>query len=182
MEDLGHVGDPAKAVLYPGTIPALRRLGDRFVLFVVTNQNGVAKGITRLEDVCKVNEQVVRTLAEAGIAIREVYCCPHQRSDGCACIKPNPHFGKLAERDHDLDLVRSFVIGDHPADVEFAANLGARGIYVLSGHGEKHRGELAVPCAVVEGIAAAVDAILAGETAAAGGTLQRRTLTKGNEP
>ena len=57
-------------------------------------------------------------------------------------------------------FAQSFVVGDHPADVEVAANLGARGIYVLSGHGRKHRDELAVPCRIVSGIAAAVDEIL----------------------
>jgi D-glycero-D-manno-heptose 1,7-bisphosphate phosphatase len=160
MEDLGYLGDPARAVLFTDTIPALRRLGGRFLLFVVTNQSGVGKGLIRYDDACRVNERVRQTLAEAGIAIREVYCCPHQRSDACACRKPSPHFGRLAQKDHGVDLANSFVVGDHPADVEFAVNVGARGIYVLTGHGHKHRDEVKVPCAVVSGIAAAVEEIL----------------------
>ena len=161
MEDLGHLGDPSLAVLFAETIPSLRRLADRFLLFLVTNQSGVAKGLIRLDDAVRVNEHVRRTLADAGIVLSEIYCCPHQKSDGCVCRKPNPHFGTLAAAAHGVDLSRSFVIGDHPGDVEFAANLGARGIYVLTGHGHKHRDELAVPCAVVSGIGAAVDQILA---------------------
>jgi D-glycero-D-manno-heptose 1,7-bisphosphate phosphatase len=164
MEDLGYLDDPARADLFPDTIPALRRLGERFLLFIVTNQSGVGKGLIRYDDVCRVNERVRKTLDEAGIPIREVYCCPHQRSDGCLCRKPNPHFGKLAEQAHGVDLGNSFVVGDHPADVEFAANLGARGIYVLTGHGRKHRDEVTVPCAVVPGIAAAVEEILSART------------------
>lgn len=160
MEDLGHLGDAERVVLFPETIPALQRLGAQFVLFIVTNQNGVAKGITRYEDVRKVNERVVKLLADAGIVIREVYCCPHQRSDGCACIKPNPQFGRVAARDHGIDLVASFVVGDHPSDAEFAGNLGARAIYVLSGHGEMHRSELTAQCAIVDGIAQAVEEIM----------------------
>lgn len=58
------------------------------------------------------------------------------------------------------DLRRSFVIGDHPHDVEFAARAGATGVYVLSGHGRKHREELTQPATVVEGIREAVDQIL----------------------
>ena len=50
--------------------------------------------------------------------------------------------GHLAAREHGLDLSRSFVVGDHPHDVEFAINGGARGVYVLTGHGQRHRGEL----------------------------------------
>jgi histidinol-phosphate phosphatase family protein len=160
MEDLGYLGDPDKAVLFPETIPALRRLGDRFVLFIVTNQSGVAKGLIRHDDAHRVNERVRATLADAGVLIRDVYCCPHQKSDACPCRKPSPHFGRLAQSAHGLDLGNSFVVGDHPADVEFAANLGARGIYVLTGHGHKHRDEVSVACSVVSGIAAAVDEIL----------------------
>ena len=160
MEDLGYLGDPSRAVLFPETIPALLRLADRFLLFIVTNQSGVSKGFILHDEACRVNERVRATLADAGVPILEIYCCPHQKSDACLCRKPSPHFGRLAQSVHGVDLAASFVVGDHPADVEFAANLGARGIYVLSGHGRKHRDELAVPCRVVSGIAAAVDEIL----------------------
>ena len=102
IEDRGHLGNPAEAVFYPHTVEALRRLGDQFLLFMVTNQNGVAKGKITLEAAHRVNDHIVRTLGEAGIPIREVYCCPHQRSDGCACIKPNPHFVRRAEADHGV--------------------------------------------------------------------------------
>jgi D-glycero-D-manno-heptose 1,7-bisphosphate phosphatase len=165
MEDLGYVGDPAKAILFPETIPALRRLGGHYILFIVTNQSGVSKGLLQLHEVRNVNERVVRMLAAAGIAVKDVYCCPHQRSDACVCRKPSPHFGRLAERDHDVDLANSFVVGDHPSDVEFATNLGARGIYVLSGHGQKHRSELSTACTVAAGIAAAADEILSAMSA-----------------
>jgi len=177
MEDLGYLGDPAKAVLFPETIPALRRLGERFLLFIVTNQSGVAKGLIRYDDACRVNERVRETLSAGGIAIREVYCCPHERSDGCVCRKPSPHFGRLAQKEHGVDLQRSYVVGDHPADVEFAQNLGARGIYVLTGHGRKHRDDVTVPCSVVPGIAAAVEEILSGSPVAdqtAGGSVLER--------
>jgi histidinol-phosphate phosphatase family protein len=160
MEDLGYLGDPGRAVLFPETIPALRRLGDRFLLFIVTNQSGVAKGLISHDEACRVNERVRATLADAGVAIREIYCCPHQKSDACLCRKPGTHFGRLAQSVHEVDLANSFVVGDHPADVEFAVNLGARGIYVLTGHGTKHRDEVSVPCSVVSGIAAAIDEIL----------------------
>jgi histidinol-phosphate phosphatase family protein len=160
MEDVGYLGDPERAVLFPDTIPALRRLGDRFLLFIVTNQSGVGKGLIRDDDVRRVNERVRTTLARGGIEIAEVYCCPHQSSDGCVCRKPAPHFGRQAASAHGVDLANSFVVGDHPADVEFAANLGAKGIYVLTGHGAKHRDQVVVPCTVVGGIAAAVEQIL----------------------
>lgn len=160
IEDRGHLGDPVQVAFFAETSAALRRLSGRFELFIVTNQNGIAKGFTTHDQVRRVNDHVVAVLREEGIEIREVYTCPHQRSDGCACIKPNPHFLRKAETEHGIDLSGSFVVGDHPADVELAANAGARGIYVLSGHGEKHRAEVRVACEVVSGIAEAVEWIL----------------------
>jgi len=180
IEDRGHLGDPSQVAFYPETFPALRRLGGQFLLFIVTNQNGIAKGVTTPEGVRRVNDFVVRRLAEEGIEIREVYCCPHERSDGCECIKPSPYFPRQAERDHGVDLARSFMVGDHPPDVELAANVGARGLFVLSGHGAKHRDELRVPCEVVSGISEAADRIAvarAAEALRAGGLVAFPTET-----
>ena len=165
IEDAGFLREAAQVDFYPQSFLALRRLGD-FVLFIVTNQSGIAKGQIRSEEADAVNHYVVHRLAEAGISIRSVYCCPHQRSDGCACMKPSPYFLRIAERDHEIDLARSFVVGDHPSDVELAHSVGATGIYVLTGHGMKHRSELLVPAAVVLDIEAAADLILRTHTTA----------------
>ncbi len=165
IEDRGHLFDPEQAVFYSETVRALRRLQARFLLFIVTNQNGVSRGILRLEEVNRVNAHILQHLKNEGITIREVYCCSHTREDGCVCLKPKPYFLFQAAQDHSVDLSRSFVVGDHPADVKLAVNAGARGIYVLCGHGRKHRHELDVPCEIVEGIAEAADTILCVEAA-----------------
>ncbi len=141
------------------TIPALRRLDD-FVLFIVTNQSGIALGHVRAEEARTVNDYIVRRLDEEGIRIHEVYCCPHQRSDGCQCIKPNPHFLRVAEQRYDIDLARSFVVGDHPSDIDCAHAVGARGIYVLTGHGARHRTEVPIGGSIVADIAWAAETIL----------------------
>lgn len=159
IEDVGFLRDAAGVRFYPQTVPSLRRLNAAFDLFIVTNQSGIALGRVSADEARAVNDHVVRRLAEAGIQIKAVYCCPHQRSDGCECIKPNAYFARLAEREHGIDLARSFVVGDHPCDMELAHNVGARGIYVLTGHGSKHRDEVHVPCTIAAEIGAAVDAI-----------------------
>jgi histidinol-phosphate phosphatase family protein len=159
IEDAGFLRGIAEVDFYPQTFSALRRFGD-FVLFIVTNQSGIAKGDITTDEARVVNDYVAWRLAEEGIRIRAVYCCPHQRTDQCSCMKPKPYFLKLAERDHGIDLSRSFVIGDHPSDAELAHAVGANAIYVLTGHGAKHRAELQVPASVVPDIAAAADLIL----------------------
>jgi len=161
IEDRGHLRAPEQAVFFPETLRALRCLKDKFLLFIVTNQPGVAEGALATEDVRRVNDNLVRRLAEADVPVRDVYVCPHRRSDGCACIKPNPHFLKKAAVAHGLDLGRSYVVGDHPHDIELARRAGARGLYVLTGHGAKHAGELDKEVVVVPGIGDAVRWILA---------------------
>jgi len=161
IEDRGDLSDPAQVVFFKDTVPALRRLADHFALFIVTNQSGVAKGTITIEDVQRVNNYVEKCLATEGIPIAATYVCHHQRSANCRCIKPNPYFLKIAERAFGIDLRRSFVIGDHPHDVELATQAGATGIYVLSGHGMKHSAEIAVQTIVVEDIREASEKILA---------------------
>jgi D-glycero-D-manno-heptose 1,7-bisphosphate phosphatase len=160
IEDRGHLADPSEVVFYPDTVEALRRLRERFLLFLVTNQPWVARGILTPEDVDRVNARVVSHLAEHGVVITAVYVCPHERSDGCSCIKPKPYFLRQAAVEHGVDLRKSFTVGDHPHDVEFARSVGARGVYVRTGHGSQHVGELAPDEIVTAGIAEAADWIL----------------------
>jgi D-glycero-D-manno-heptose 1,7-bisphosphate phosphatase len=160
IEDRGHLRDASEVAFYPDAVEALRRLQEHFLLFLITNQSGVARGLIGMENVNRVNAHVVSCLAEHGVTITDVYVCPHQRSDGCSCIKPNPHFLHKAAAEHGVDLQRSFTIGDHPHDVQLARTVGARGIYVRTGHGEKHLSELSCDEIVVAGIGEAADRIL----------------------
>jgi phosphoglycolate phosphatase-like HAD superfamily hydrolase len=75
-------------------------------------------------------------------------------------IKPKPYFLHRAAEDHGVDLSRSFSIGDHPHDAELACSVGGTGIYVLTGHGRKHRDRLPEGYIVVEGIAEAIEWII----------------------
>ncbi len=152
IEDRGHLGDPKEVHFFPDTIPAMRELQEVALLFVVTHQAGIAKGLVTAREVRLVNRHVTDYLARAGISIREVYVCPHDRSEECRCIKPNPYHLHLAAREYDIDLQRSFVLGDHPHDVELARRAGATGIYLLTGHGRKHRDELPPGTLVADGI------------------------------
>jgi len=159
IEDRGNLSRPSQVAFFAGTVSALRRLNEHFELFIVTNQSGVARGFLTLQDVGRVNGHVVSYLAESGIRIVDTYVCPHDSLDGCECIKPKPYFLRKAQKEHGIDLSRSFAVGDHPHDVAFAENAGARGIYVLSGHGMKHRQELWEDARIAAGIEEAADII-----------------------
>ncbi|MCP4374930.1 MAG: HAD-IIIA family hydrolase [bacterium] len=160
IEDVGNLGDPSDVVFYPESFEALKRLGEHFLLILVTNQRCIADGLISRKQVDAVNDFVLARLADEGIRITDVYVCPHKRSDGCQCIKPNTYFLDKAADQYDIDLRQSFSVGDHPHDVQFAINAGGRGVYVMTGHGEKHFPELPPSTIVTEGITQAVDHII----------------------
>jgi len=160
IEDRGDLSSPSQVVFFENTVSSLRRLSADFALFIVTNQSGVAKGTIAMQDVERVNGHVRAHLAAHGITFLATYVCPHERGSGCHCIKPNPYFLEKAEQDFGIDLGRSYVIGDHPCDVDLARNAGANGIFVLTGHGMKHRDELPSDTAVAPGIREAVEVVL----------------------
>jgi len=165
IEDVGIITDPSQIRLYPETIPTLRELGRHFELFVVTNQNGIAKGVITPQQADAVNAALDQTLRQHGVAIRRWYVCPHHRHDGCACIKPNPTFLRQAAAAFGLDLKRSYVIGDHPHDPATADAVGATGLYVLTGHGQRHLSELPEKYPVFQNLSAAAEWILTQKTA-----------------
>ena len=142
IEDRGHISRPRDIVFFDDTFAALRLLQKDFLLFIVTNQSAVGMGTISREAAEVANEYVVKCLQDEGITITQVYSCFHKRENNCPCIKPNPFFLYTAEMEYNIDLERSYVIGDHPHDIEFASNVGATGLYLLTGHGRKHLNEV----------------------------------------
>ena len=169
IEDRGHLRDPSEVIFFTETFEALRELQKRFLLFIVTNQSGIAKGLITPEDVDCVNAHVITTLAEAGVEICDLYVCPHSRSERCRCIKPKPYFLRKAAERYGIDLSASFTVGDHPHDVQLAKNAGARGIFVLTGHGWKHIDELPENVDIASGMMEAADTIMSHHAVRMGG-------------
>jgi len=169
IEDRGHLRDPSEVIFFTETFEALRELQKHFLLFIATNQSGIAKGLITREDVDCVNTHVVTALAEAGVQICDLYVCPHSRSEKCRCIKPKPYFLRKAAEHYGIDLSASFTVGDHPHDVQLAKNAGARGIYVLTGHGWKHLDELPKDTETASGMMEAADTITSHHIVRMGG-------------
>ncbi|MFW5997113.1 MAG: L-threonylcarbamoyladenylate synthase [Lentisphaeria bacterium] len=160
IHDVGHISDSGQVTLFTDTVPALRELQQEYELFIVTNQSGIGAGLIGKCEVDQVNCELDNYLREAGVYIKAWYVCPHTRNENCQCSKPKPYFLKQAAAEYDIDLSRSFVIGDHPHDVTTADNAGAFGLYVLTGHGAKHLPELPYDKLVFHGIHEAADWIL----------------------
>jgi D-glycero-D-manno-heptose 1,7-bisphosphate phosphatase len=161
IKDSGFLSDPSKVVFYSFTVEALKLLQEKFDLFIVTNQCGIGSGIISQNEVKKVNKFIIDTLTENGIDIKDCYVCPHAIGAGCKCRKPQAFFAEQAAQDYGLDLSRSYVIGDHLSDINFAKAFGGRGAYVLTGHGGHHRNSVPADVIVSKNLLYAARKILA---------------------
>ena len=138
----------------------LQRLADAgWLLFIVTNQPNVAKKKAALEDVLAVHEHVVRSL---GVTITKSYQCFHQASDHCGCRKPSPHFLKEAAREFDVDLTRSWMVGDQDSDLLCGRNAGCR-VALIEHRGSEHKRGRVEPDLRVANLAELVERAMSDE-------------------
>lgn len=126
----------------PGAPEAIRRLNEAgFLVVVVTNQSGVARGYYNEEDVEVLHRHIAAELMQAGARVDAWLYCPHHPSGRgsyslpCNCRKPLPGMLFEAARRFDIDLEDSVMIGDKRADIEAAIAAGCRPILVRSGYG-----------------------------------------------
>jgi D-glycero-D-manno-heptose 1,7-bisphosphate phosphatase len=171
IEERGYLDKLEDIALFADTPAALRLLRDAgYALVLVTNQAGVARGFFDEAFVQQAHRHLAELLARDRITIDGYYYCPHhpdgvipEYSRVCRCRKPAPGMVEQAVRDLDIDIGRSFVIGDKWLDVELATNAGARGILVRTGYGagvEETPPDLSRPAAIVDTILDAAREIL----------------------
>lgn len=130
--------------ILPGVIEGLKYLRKYYIFFIVTNQSGIGRGYYTLEDFFKYNNHLISILNENDIKIEKTFFCPHVKEDNCDCRKPNPKFLKEIASQWDVDLESSWMIGDHPSDIQFGINGGCKTVYMITGHGERHLKNLKV--------------------------------------
>ena len=163
IEEVHHLATPDQVQLIPGAAEAVRQLNDAGVLVVVvTNQSGVARGYFPESRVAEVHAHLSALLAEYGARIDAYYHCPHHPVEGvgaygvvCDCRKPKPGMLLAAAHDLDIDLTRSWMIGDKVCDADAGTAAGCRTLLVRTGHGQ----ELPADAGAVADLAAALGVI-----------------------
>ena len=133
---------PADFKLLPGVIEGLKKLKDEFIFIIITNQSGIGRGIFTKEDMDIFNKKLIDELKKEGIEIKKIYHCPHTPEQLCECRKPSDKYIKDAEKEFSIDLKNSWAVGDHPHDAEMGIKAGIKSIYLLTGHGAKHKEDL----------------------------------------
>ena len=157
MHDTGYVSDPALVEVYPGVSEALVRLkAAGFKTIIVTNQSGIPRGYFTDADFHKVQARFEELIGPG--LIDAVYYCADHPDAATERRKPGPGMLLEAARNHGIDLVRSWMIGDRVGDLEAGKRAGVRAILVRTGEGAKADGRGAA--FVAESLVEAVDFIL----------------------
>jgi D-glycero-D-manno-heptose 1,7-bisphosphate phosphatase len=169
-EEIGYMYDAGLYKPYSYAGPAIRRINDRGMKAVlITNQSGAGRGYFEEAMIHQVHDILRAELARHGAKLDAIYYCPHLPEAGCDCRKPQPGMLHRAQKELNIDVAGSYIIGDKHVDVETAYAAGAKSILVLTGYGleelDLHKGGAHQPHFVAENLTEAVDAILSGALA-----------------
>ena len=136
--DSGYVKNPDDIKILEGVSEGIRKLKRDFgfKIVVISNQAGVAKGLMTIEDVEAVNSRIDFLLKQGQAEIDRFYYCPHHpqfsSEDEAKCRKPSPQMLLKATEDMNLDLSRSYMVGDRESDIICGLNAGVKSILLKS--------------------------------------------------
>jgi D,D-heptose 1,7-bisphosphate phosphatase len=151
--DYGYIKDPKLVKLFPFVpegIKLLKNIG--FKVIVISNQAGIAYGIMTHDDVKNVNDKINEILLGFDTNIDAFYYCPfhpeYNSTEEALCRKPSPHMIVKASKEHQLDLSKSYMVGDKSTDILCGINAGVKTVLlnyegnreeinILQNHGKK---------------------------------------------
>ena len=172
IEDVPYNVDPQLIQLTLGAIEGLQLLDAAgYKLIVISNQSGVARGYFPESALVAVEERSRQMLADAGVPLTGFYYCPHH-PDGvvleyaiaCDCRKPAPGLILRAAAEHNINLQKSWFIGDILNDVEAGRSAGCKAILIDNGNEtEWESSPERTPHYIVTNLAAAAQVILSAD-------------------
>jgi D-glycero-D-manno-heptose 1,7-bisphosphate phosphatase len=116
----------------PGVLEAIRELNHLFNrIFIVTNQQGIAKGLMTEADLSEIHLKMLQQIAANGGKVDAVFYCPHMRTEGCDCRKPKIGMYQQALSSFpDIKNNVLYMVGDTSSDMLFAKNIGAVAVMI----------------------------------------------------
>ena len=142
-EQMGYINHPSRLVILPGVPEAVGLLNrNNYLVIVISNQSGVARGYFPVTLVHEVHDFLKTDLREKGGTVDGIYFCPHHpqgivpeyRRD-CKCRKPKTGLIEQAQKVFDIDMSKSYMVGDRYLDIELAHRINVKGILVKTGYG-----------------------------------------------
>ncbi len=137
-EDVGHLHKIEDLHLLPGAVGAIKKLNNEgYLVIVVTNQAGIAKGLYTISDMEKLHAEMYARLDSEGAHIDKTYYCPHhpegviaEYAITCECRKPGTGMIESAVREFDVDPAASFLVGDKLSDILAGKRMGLKTVFV----------------------------------------------------
>ena len=117
--------------LYPYVKERLKELKKNFLIFVITNQPDVKKGLMQMEDL-----NLMHQYLKENLPIKEIYTCLHLKEENCFCRKPSDYFIKKAKIKYGIDLKKSILIGDRESDIRAGNSSGCYSLFIDRNYNE----------------------------------------------
>lgn len=131
--DVPYCSRPEDLELLPRVTDGIRLLNKHgFKVVVITNQSGIARGYFTEDVLSRIHQKMQGDLAERGASVDAIYYCPHHPNDKCDCRKPKPTMLFQAASDLDIDLRKSYVIGDSDMDTKMGKKAGCATVVVTT--------------------------------------------------
>lgn len=121
-----------KIITFKGLRKILKALKKKYILIMITNQPDVSRNKTKKKDVKKINEYL-----KSFFYLRDVYVCYHDNKDKCDCRKPKPGMMLKAKKKWNIDLKKSFLIGDRYKDIMAGKKVGCKNFFINYNYNEK---------------------------------------------
>jgi D-glycero-D-manno-heptose 1,7-bisphosphate phosphatase len=133
--DVHYLNDPDKFEMYPGVQIGVKKLQENgFKIIVITNQSGIARGYFTEEQLSDIHERMKKEFQRFGVTMDGIYYCPHHPDDKCNCRKPNTGLFEKAIIEHNIDVKKSYMLGDKILDVGAGKKTGVRTILIPEPH------------------------------------------------
>ena len=173
--DVGYPNSFNQIEIYPYSFEAVRKINASGLLAVITtNQSGVGRGLIAENNLHDIHQKMEAAFAKHDAHFDGIYYCPHYPLSAnpvykkdCSCRKPFSGMALQAAKDLNIDLTKSYMVGDKVEDVQFGLNIKAQSILLLTGFGRKSLGKLKErgvrPARVAKNLLTAVNWILAYE-------------------
>lgn len=131
IEHIHYLDNPNLLELRDELIPALKILKQSAFKFgIISNQSIIGRGISTVEKVESVNLRLAQILSKENIFFDFAYICPHAPIEKCRCRKPKTKLAIDAILKYEIDINRSFMVGDSASDIQFGINVGLKSVYL----------------------------------------------------
>jgi len=146
-EEVKYLSKENNLRILPNAVEGIKLLKEAgFKVIVISNQSGVARGYFKEKDVQLINKKIKELIKQSGADIDGFYYCPHHPEaivdkyrQVCQCRKPEPGLFLQAAAQLNINMRKSFIVGDKLSDIQMSEVLGAQAVLVLTGYGLQER-------------------------------------------